>query len=190
MEKTNKQIKIALLAAISLILMYVDIPIIPMFPWLKMDLSDVPALMGTFAFGPIAGVVIELVKNILYMLVKGSGNGIIGEIGNFIIGSSLIIPAGIIYHRNKSKKSAIIGMIAGAISIEIVGVLANVYFLLPAYGMVMPTEQLIKYILIGLLPLNGIKALLVSVITYVLYKRVSVAIFNAEPNFGSVKKEA
>ena len=184
MEKTNKMIKISLLAAIAVILMYIDLPIIPVFPWLKMDLSDVPALIGAFGFGPISGVIIELFKNI-----KGSGTGFVGETANFLIGSALILPAGIIYHRNKSKKNAILGMIVGAISIEVVGILANVYLLLPAYGMQMSQSELIKYITVGLLPLNGVKALVVSVSTYFLYKRVSVSIFKVKPNFGSSERE-
>lgn len=188
MEKTNKMIKISLLSAIAVILMYVDVPVIPPFPWLKMDLSDVPALIGAFGFGPIAGVIIELFKNILYILIKGSGTGFVGETANFLIGSALVLPAGIIYHRNKSKKNAILGMALGAISIEIVGILANVYFLLPAYGMHMSQAELIKYVTVGLLPLNGAKAMIVSIITYFLYKRVSVSIFKVESNFESPKK--
>ena len=188
MEKTNKMIKISLLSAIAVILMYVDVPVIPPFPWLKMDLSDVPALIGAFGFGPISGVIIELFKNILYILIKGSGTGFVGETANFLIGSALVLPAGIIYHRNKSKKNAILGMALGAISIEIVGILANVYFLLPAYGMHMSQAELIKYVTVGLLPLNGIKAMIVSIITYFLYKRVSVSIFKVESNFESTKK--
>ncbi|MBE6071272.1 MAG: ECF transporter S component [Clostridium butyricum] len=190
MEKTSRMIKISLLSAIAVILMYIDVPVIPLFPWLKMDLSDVPALMGAFGFGPIAGVVIELLKNVLYFLIKGSGTGIVGETANFLIGSSLILPAGIIYHRNKNKKNAILGMILGAISIQLVGILANVYFLLPAYGIQMSQSETLKYITVGLLPLNGAKALIVSVITYFLYKRVSVSIFKSEPNFGSPEREA
>lgn len=188
MEKTNKMIKISLLSAIAVILMYVDVPVIPPFPWLKMDLSDVPALIGAFGFGPIAGVIIELFKNILYILIKGSGTGFVGETANFLIGSALVLPAGVIYHRNKSKKNAVLGMALGAISIEIVGILANVYFLLPAYGMHMSQAELIKYVTVGLLPLNGAKAMIVSIITYFLYKRVSVSIFKVESNFESPKK--
>lgn len=190
MEKTSKLIKISLLSAIALVLMYMDFPIIPMFPWLKMDFSDVPALMGTFAFGPVVGIIIELIKNVLYILVKGSGTGIVGETANFIMGSALIVPAGILYHMKKSKKTAVIGMIFGAVSIQIVAVITNIYFLLPAYGMAMERADAVKYILYGLIPVNGLKALCVSVITYFLYKRVSVSIFKAEPNFGSPERKS
>ncbi len=189
-KNTNKTIKISLLSALALILMYFEFPVIPIFPWLKIDLSDVPALLGTFGFGPLAGVTIELIKNILILLVKGSQTGFVGELANFLIGVSLILPAGIIYKRNKSKKSAILGMILGGIFIEIVGVIANVYMLLPAYGMQMSSGELLKYVTVGLLPFNGIKAIIVSMLTYILYKKVSVSIFKAEPNFGSPEKNS
>ncbi|AOR22631.1 ECF transporter S component [Clostridium taeniosporum] len=189
-KKTNKTIKISLLSALALILMYFEFPVIPIFPWLKIDLSDIPALLGTFGFGPLAGVTIELIKNILILLIKGSQSGFVGELANFLVGVSLILPAGIVYKRNKSKESAILGMILGGISIEIVGIIANVYILLPAYGMQMSSAELLKYITVGLLPFNGIKAIIVSLLTYVLYKKISVSIFKAEPNFGSPEKNS
>ncbi|HBJ1652217.1 ECF transporter S component [Clostridium botulinum] len=189
-KNTNKTIKISLLSALALILMYFEFPVIPIFPWLKIDLSDVPALLGAFGFGPLAGVTIELIKNILILLVKGSQTGFVGELANFLIGISLVLPAGIIYKRNKSKKSAILGMILGGIFIEIVGVIANVYMLLPAYGMQMSSGEILKYVTVGLLPFNGIKAIIVSMLTYILYKKVSVSIFKAEPNFGSPEKNS
>ena len=165
--------------------MYIDFPI-PFLPaWLKIDLSDVPALLGAFGFGPLAGVLIELIKNILIVLVKGTQTGLVGETANFLIGVALILPASFVYSRNKSKKSAILGMVLGAVCMEVVGIIANVYFLLPAYGMQMSPAESMKYVTMGLLPFNGIKAIIVSVLTYVLYKRVSVSIFKAEPNFGS-----
>jgi len=188
-KNTNKMIKISLLSALSLILMYIDFPVIPIFPWLKIDLSDVPALLGAFGFGPLAGVLIELIKNMLIVLVKGTQTGLVGETANFLVGVALILPASFIYRRNKSKKSAILGMVLGAVCMEVVGIIANVYFLLPAYGMQMSPAESIKYITLGLLPFNGIKAVIVSVLTYILYKKVSVSIFKAEPNFGSPEKK-
>ena len=189
MEKTNKMIKISLLAAIAVILMYIDFPVIPIFPWLKIDLSDVPALMGAFAFGPLSGVIIELMKNLLILIVKGTGTGFVGELANFLVGVALVWPAALVYKKNKTKKTAILGMVLGVLCIEVVGILANVYLLLPAYGMQMSQSELIKYITVGLLPLNGVKALVVSVSTYFLYKRVSVSIFKVKPNFGSSERE-
>lgn len=189
-KNLNKFIKISLLGAMAVVLMYFDFPIpfLP-FPWLKIDLSDIPALMGAFAFGPMAGIVIELLKNLLILIVKGTGTGFVGEIANFIVGISLVAPAAWVYHRNKSKKTALLGMLLGTVCIELVGIIANVYFLLPAYGMQMSSNELINYVTIGLLPFNGIKSIMVCGITYVLYKRVSLAIFKVDSKFDSRRKE-
>lgn len=173
-------IKISLLSAIAVILMYIDFPVIPLFPWLKIDLSEVPVLMGAFAFGPMTGIVIELIKNLLIIVFKGTYTGFVGEVANFIVGISLVVPASIIYKRNKTKKSSIIGMIVGILILEVVGIIANVYFLLPAYGMKMDSSQLMQYITLGLLPFNGIKGIIVSISTYLLYKRLSLSIFRSE----------
>ncbi|WP_061996292.1 ECF transporter S component [Clostridium sp. ATCC 25772] len=187
-KKLNKMIKISLLSAIAFILMYVEIPVIPAFPWLRMDLSDVPALMGAFAFGPLIGVIIELFKNILIILFKGTATGLVGELANFLVGISLVLPASIIYHRKKSKKTAIIGMILGFLSIEIVAILVNIYILLPAFGMHMAGKELINYIVFGLIPFNGVKAIIVSFTTFLLYKRLSITLFKVEPMLGEPKK--
>lgn len=189
-NKTSKLIKISLLSAIALILMYIDFPVIPIFPWLRIDLSDVPVLLGAFGFGPVAGVIIELIKNVLILLIKGTQTGFVGEIANFLVGVSLVLPAALIYHINKNKKNAILGMVIGAICMELVGIISNVYFLLPAFGMNMEKAQLLQYVTVGLLPFNGIKALIVSVVTYILYKKVSVSIFKAEQNFGSPENKS
>lgn len=185
-KNLNKFVKISLLGAISVVLMYFDFPITP-FPWLKIDLSDIPALMGAFAFGPMTGIVVELIKNILILLVKGTQSGFVGELANFIVGISLVVPASWIYHRNKSKKSALLGMGLGILSIEIIGIFANVYLLLPAYGMQMEKAELLNYVAVGLIPFNGVKAVLVCSITYILYKKVSKAIFKVDSNFDSKK---
>ena len=182
-NNTNRLIKISLLSAVSLALMYFDFPVIPAFPWLKMDLSDVPALLGTFGFGPLVGVTIELIKNILYFFTKGSS--IAGVLANFLFGAALVFPAGLIYHRKKSKKTAIIGMLVGTVVMEVAGIFGNIYILLPLYGMKMTAEQLTQYVLVGIVPFNAVKALIVNVVTYFVYKRISVSVFKAEPNFGS-----
>lgn len=175
----NKFMKISLLCAIALVLMYIEFPITP-FPWLKIDLSDVPALMGAFAFGPVTGIVIEIVKNILIVLVKGTQSAFVGEIANILIGISLVVPSAVIYRKWKTRKSAVIGMIVGAICMQIVGILANIYMLLPLYGMHLEGEALMNYILIGLVPFNGIKALVASVVTFLLYRRLQGKIFKEQ----------
>ena len=185
---TNRFIKLSLLSAIAVILMYIDFPVIPIFPWLKIDLSDVPALMGAFAFGPLAGVIIELMKNLLILIVKGTGTAFVGELANFLVGVALVWPAAMVYKKNKTKKTAVLGMVLGILCIEVVGILANVYLLLPAYGMAMSKAELMQYVTVGLIPFNGIKAILVCGITYALYKKVSVSIFKVEPMLDKAKQ--
>lgn len=180
-KKLNIYIKIAILSAIAFIVMIFEIPMVPMFPWLKIDLSDIPALMGAFAFGPVAGVIIELLKNVLNILLMGSTTGGVGEFANFLIGISFVVPASLIYVKNKTRKSAIIGMLVGTVSIIVVGILANIFILLPLYGMHMDSKQLMTYILVGLIPINGVKAIINSAITLLLYKRLSKSIFKVQP---------
>lgn len=189
-KKLNKMIKIALLATIAVVLMFIEFPMTP-FPWLQIDLSEVPALMGGFAFGPMAGVIIIILKNILYVLFKGTSSGFVGQIANIIIGVSLILPATILYKRKKTKKTAIIGMIIGFFTIQIGGIIANKYLLIPLYGgeaAVLGGKTFMYYIIFGLLPINGVKSLLVSSITYTLYKKLSVALFKVEPMKSGDKK--
>ena len=186
--KLSKMIKISLLGAIAVVLMFIEFPVLPAFPWLKMDLSELPVLMGAFAFGPVVGIVIEALKIVLHLLLKGTETGFVGELANFIVGVSLVVPASYIYNRNKSKKTAIIGMIVGTITMEVVAILANIYLLMPLFGMVYNAEDTLKYVAVGLLPFNGIKALMVSVVTFAVYKKVSVAIFKVDSGF-SKKKE-
>lgn len=184
----NKMVKVSLLTGIAFILMFIEIPIVPIFPWLKMDVSDVPALMGAFAFGPLTGILIEFLKVVMHFLLTGSSTGGVGEVANFMIGVSFVAPAAFIYWKNKSKKTAIIGMIVGLLAMEVVAILANIYFLLPVYGMKMAPAELMKYVTVGLLPFNTIKGFIISILTYMLYKKVSATIFKVEPNFGSEKK--
>ena len=187
-ERLNKLVKIALLGAIAGILMFIEIPIIPAFSWLKLDFSELPVLMGAFAFGPIVGVVIEAIKIVIKVIYTGASSGYVGLLANFIIGISFVVPAAFIYHRKKSKKSAIVGMVVGTLFMEVAAILANLFILLPAYGMPMEGAAALKYVVGGLLPLNSIKAISVSILTYIIYKKVSVTIFKVDANFGTKKK--
>lgn len=183
---TNSLVKIALLSVISYILMLIELPV-PLFPgFLKIDLSDMPALIGTFALGPAAGVIIELIKNLLHLITKTDTGGV-GELANFIIGASLIIPAGVIYAKNRTKSSALIGMLLGTALMGIAGGLANYYILIPFYAKVMPIEQIIAWsasangaitdlktlILYAVVPFNLLKGIVISILTILIYKRIS-----------------
>jgi len=177
-QNLSKFIKIALLASMAVVLMYFDFPIpfLP-FPWLKIDLSDIPALIGGFALGPLSAVAIELLKNILILVVKGTDSAFVGQIANFAIGACMVMPVAFMHKYKKGFKSTIIGMLIGFIAVEILGILANVYIFLPLYGIRYATEELIKYITIGLIPFNGIKTIMVYGITYMLYKKLGRVLF-------------
>ncbi|MFR3910979.1 MAG: ECF transporter S component [Clostridium paraputrificum] len=187
-KNLSKFVKIALLSAIAVVIMLFEIPLIPLFPWLKMDLSELPVLIGAFAFGPMSGVIIEEgLKILLNLLMTGTATGFVGELANFIIGVSFVVPAAMIYHRNKSKKSAIIGMIVGGLFMEVAGILANIYLLLPVFGMSGKID-ITQYVMVGLIPFNGLKAILVSAITMLVYKKLSVSIFKVDPGFDKSKE--
>lgn len=187
-KTTNFLVKSALLSAIAVIFMYFDFPILPAFPFLKIDLSDVPALIGGFALGPAAGLIIEAFKNVLIMIIKGSESGGVGNLANFIIGASFVYPAALIYHRRRTFKSALISMLVAIVSMSFIGVLANYFILIPLYAANMPKDKLVNYILTGIIPFNMIKGAIISVCTLAVYKKVSPVI--QKENLLSSKKLA
>lgn len=185
----NKLVKIALLGAIAAILMLFEFPIFLSYDWLKMDLGDLPVLIGAFAYGPIAGVIIELLKIVINTMLSGTYSGFVGEFANFLFGVALVVPAAFIYHRNKSKKTAVIGMITGSILMEIIAIIININVLIPLYGLHFDAAENFAYATAGLIPFNTIKCVLVCVITFVLYKRLSVSVFKVDSGFTTNKKK-
>ncbi|WP_432406790.1 ECF transporter S component [Wukongibacter sp. M2B1] len=186
LSSVNSLVKISLLSVIGYVLMLIEFPI-PLFPaFLQIDLSDMPALIGAFALGPIAGVMIELIKNLLHLITKTATGGV-GEFANFLIGTAMVVPAGIFYARSKKKSTALIGMLMGTALMAVAGGLANYYILIPFYAKVMPIEQIIAWsastntaitdlktlILYAVVPFNLLKGFLVSALTILIYKRIS-----------------
>lgn len=183
-------VKIAMLAAAATLLMLFEIPLWFAPSFYEIDLSEVAVLIGAFAMGPVAGIIIEALKIILNLLINGTVTAGIGEFANFLIGCSLIVPAAILYRSGKSKKSALIGMVAGTVLMTIIGALINAYVLLPVYANVfgMPISALIEmgskvngnitdmttFIILAVVPFNLLKGALTAVITMLLYKRVSI----------------
>lgn len=184
----NKLIKISLLGCIAFILMYIEIPL-PIFPsFLRIDIGDLPALLGAFAFGPMAGVLVELVKNILYAIFKGN-TALIGESANFVIGSVLVFIAGIIYKKKKTKNGALLGLLAGGVAMTLAGAVLNYFVLLPLYETVLGfkisavvgmgaainhnVKDLNSFIIWIIVPYNILKVFVVSVVTLAVYKSVS-----------------
>ncbi len=180
-------VTVALGAAISLIFMMLDfsLPIAPSF--IKLDVSDLPALILAFVFGPLAGVLTELIKNLLHLFMTTTGG--VGELSNFLLGVAFVLPAGVIYRKRKSRKGALVAMITGTICYSITGIFSNYFIMFPFYTKVsgISMEAIIamcqkilpfvdsqwKVILFSVTPFNILKGLLVSVVTFFIYKRIS-----------------
>lgn len=184
---TRNMVKISILAVISMVLMIFDISTWFAPPFLKIDLGDLPALIGAFAMGPMAGVLIQFVKNILHLLVEGSMTGGVGELSNFIVGSIFAYTAGFIYHRNKTFKSALIALLVGVLAMTTVASLSNYFIVFPLYAKLIPMDQIIEMsaainslvvdyktmILYAVVPFNLLKGSIVSAVTILIYKRIS-----------------
>lgn len=180
-------LKISILGAVAFLIMLIDFPLWFAPSFYKLDFSDIPALIGAFSLGPIAGIGIELIKNVLNVALSGSITGGIGELANFIIGAIFVGTAGLIYKKNKTRKSAIIGMLAGTLLMAVVGSLLNFYVLLPLYSKIMPIETILNLakavnnivvdvktlVIYTVFPFNLVKGIVVSLLTLPLYKRLS-----------------
>ena len=175
----------AMLSAIAFILMFFDfaVPFMPSF--IKMDLSELPALIAAFSMGPISGVMVCLIKNILHMTI--STTGFVGELSNFILGAAFVLPAGLIYQHKKSKKAAFIGAFVGAICMGIVSFPSNLYIVYPVYYNFMPKDVIVaayqainpsvqtieQCLLMFNVPFTAIKGLFSVIITLIIYKPLS-----------------
>ncbi|WP_373218752.1 ECF transporter S component [Ruminococcus sp. 5_1_39BFAA] len=181
----RKVTMVAMLAAISYIMAFAEFPV-PLSPsFARMDLSDFPALIGAFAFGPSIGVMIELVKNGLQLLSTSTGG--VGELANFLMGSSYVLTAGLIYKWHKTKKTAVISCIAGSVVMGITAAVTNYFILLPMFEMFMPMDQLIEsfgvfipfintkldVVLYNAFPFNLLKGLVIGAFTMMVYKRLT-----------------
>lgn len=168
-QATNSLVKVGMLSALSFILMIFEFPL-PFFPpFLKMDLSELPAIIGTLILGPYIGISIEFIKNLLNFVLKSSTGGI-GEMANFSIGVAYLVPLGIIYNKNKQNKNFIFGSIIGTISMVIVASLLNYFVFIPLYmGNSMSGSEMAKYILGLIVPFNVVKAICISIFGYISY---------------------
>lgn len=175
----------AVLAALSTALMYLEfsIPIVPGF--LKYDFSDLPALIAAFGVGPVAGVAVELIKNVIHLPMTETGG--VGELANFIIGTCYVLPAGLIYRYRKGKLGAFLGSLGGAVLAALMSLPINYYVTYPVYATLMPMEGIIgaysaivpaantlwRALLLVNLPFTLIKGLVNVGFTFALYKRIS-----------------
>lgn len=188
-EKLRNTVMIAALGAMAAIIMYFEFPLPFIAPsFYELDLSEIPVLVGTFMMGPAAGVLIELVKVLIKLVIKGTTTGYVGDFANFCIGCALVVPAGMIYKHKKTKKNAMAAMAVGTIVMAVAAVFLNVYVMLPFFSHMMPIEQIIAmgaeinpaisniwtFAIIAVAPFNLVKGVIVSIVTLLIYKRISV----------------
>lgn len=193
---TKNVVLMGMFSALGAVLMLFEIPLPFIAPsFYGLDLAEVPMLVGTFALGPVAGVVMEAVKILIKLLLKPTSTGFVGEFANLVIGIALIVPAGVIYRYQKTKKGAVLGMVVGSVSMAVVGVVVNALVMLPFYSNFMPLENIIAagaainpavgsvwtFAIICVGPFNILKGIVVSLITALVYKRISVIIHHTDP---------
>lgn len=183
---TQHLTRIAVLSVIAYVLMFLEFGL-PVFPgFLMLDFSDLPALIGAFAMGPMAGVLIQLVKSALHFITK-SWSGGVGELANFIVGVFYVVPAALVYHYKKDRKHAIMGVALGTVIMTVLGAVANYFVLIPMYSQFMPIEAIIQMgnvvnsrivdvrtlVIYGVMPFNIFKGTMIAVLTLLLYKKLS-----------------
>lgn len=184
-EKIRKLTVTAILGAVAAVLMFLQfsVPVMPGF--IKMDVANFPALIASFALGPVSGVGVCLIKNLLNLFTTSTGG--VGELSDFILGCIMVIPAGLIYKRKKTRGGALLGAVIGAVCMAGCSLLTNYYITYPVYTNFMPMEQIIsayqlilpsvdslwKALLIFNVPFTFVKGLLCAIITFLVYKPLS-----------------
>lgn len=180
----------AMLSAVAFILMFLEFPLPMLIPsFVKMDFSDLPALLGAFALGPVYGIVISFMKNLLHIVIRGTSTACVGELCNFMLGAVFSFVAGYVYKRNKTRKSAILGAVIGAVAMGLFSVPSNYWITYPAYvqfyhmpleaiiGMyqaILPSaDGLLKCLVIFNMPFTIVKGMLDAVLCMLIYKPLS-----------------
>ena len=179
---TRNMTLIAVLAAAASVLFLIEIPVVAFY---KLDLSDLPVLLGAFSMGTVPGLIILALKSAIGLLHSSSAG--IGELADFIMGAALVIPASMMYHRNKTRKTAVIGMIVGTLCMAFVSVFVNKWIMIPffmgAYGVDMNVilsmtgqsfiDSELKLLLLVTAPFNILKGVVISLVTAMVYKPLS-----------------
>lgn len=176
----------AMLSAVAFILMFLDFPIPFLMPsFIQMDVSELPALIGSFAMGPLCGVVVCLIKNLLHLMITTTGG--VGELANFLLGVAFVLPAGLIYKHKKSRMGALAGSLLGAAFMAVFSIVSNCFLVYPFYYTLMPEEMVLaayQFIVPSMqnilqclicfnMPFTFVKGLLSVGITFAIYKHIS-----------------
>lgn len=179
----------AIFSCMASVLMLVEIPLFFAPSFYKIDLSELPVLICTFYLGPVAAVICEFLKVSIYLLLKGTSTAFVGEFANFAVGCSFVLPASVVYHARPSRKSALIGLCVGTLVMTVFGSAFNAVYLLPKFAQLfgMPLDAIIgmgtmvnasitsvaTLVLFAVVPFNLLKGVVVSLLTFLLYKRIS-----------------
>lgn len=184
-------VQIAMLGAVATVLMLFEFPLPFLAPaFYELDFSEAPVLIGAFAMGPAAGIGVEAVKILMNFILNGTVTAGVGEFANFIFGCAFLLPAAIIYKHNKTRKNAVIGLIAGIVTMTVIACIVNAFVLLPAYGKAfgMPVQEFVAmgaainpyinnmfdFAIWAVAPFNILKGIIDAVIVMLIYKRIRV----------------
>ena len=162
---------LGILSSLSFLLMLLNFPILPAAGFLKLDFSDIPALVAAFAYGPLGGIAVEGVKNLLHFILY-SGTGGVGELSNFIIGTLLVGTAGTFFMIRRTRLFAILGMAAGTVLMALGGFFSNLYVMFPLFHI--PENQRLDLALGSVVPFNLIKGTAISIIVAFSYKYILI----------------
>lgn len=185
-SRIRKLVMTALLSALATVLMFVSfsVPFVPSF--IKLDLSELPALIAAFSMGPLSGVAVCLVKNLVNLLFTYSMG--VGELCNFLLGVAFVLPAGLIYKKRNNRKGALIGALTGALTMGVISIFINYYLVYPVYAkLLMPMDVILgmyqainpkvsnlwQALCFFNAPFTFVKGLISVAITFLIYKRIS-----------------
>ncbi|MDM5154105.1 ECF transporter S component [Bacillus sp. DX1.1] len=183
-----QMVSVAMLSSIAYLLMMFDFPFPGLPPFLEIDFSDVPALIAAIIFSPIAGVIVEGIKNVLHYGIQGSLTGVpVGEVANFIAGCIFIAPAAFLFRKHRTVKSLTTGLMLGTISMTLIMSVLNYFIILPAYtwflnSPAMSSGVMRQTIVTAILPFNLIKGIVVTVVFVALFSRLKVWVFTKMKN--------
>ncbi len=186
---------VGICSALAAVLHILDFPLLFLAPeFYKLDFSELPVMLCGFYLGPSATVTCEFVKILLKLLLKGTSTAFIGDFANFVVGCSLVLPATVLYHIRRTRKTALMGLVVGTLCLTVFGSAFNAVYLLPAFAKFygMPMDAIIgaghainssitgvsSFVLLAVAPLNLIKGCAISVLTLLLYKRVARPLFS------------
>ena len=197
---------VAVFGALAGALMLLEIPLFFAPGFYKLDASEIPVMICTFYLGPVAGVATELVKVIVKLLLKGTTTAFVGDFANFVVGCTFVLPASMLYHMRKTKRMALYSCLLGTVCMAAFGSFFNAVYLLPKFSQLfgLPLEAIIgmgtavngaitsvsTLVLFAVVPFNILKGAMITLLTFLLYKRVEKLIFRRAERVAEISKQS